>query len=807
MKKLFLFLVLFLTMSIYGQWYNLQWPPSATINEGESVNVYAQIWIDGVTSSPGQSAGLQAWIGVNVENSDPATWSEVSWQPADFNGDAGDNDEFVASIGSNLSGGTYYYASRFLYEPPAAAKNINMQNIVTFWYGGLGGPWNNNSGVLTVNAIPTIGWANLQWPPNAEILEGNSFNVYAQVWMSGVTDSPGQGTGISAWFGVHTENNDPATWSEDAWQIASYLGDVGSNDEYTASIGSGLSEGTYYYASRFLYQEPDLAKEANTVSNGLNYYYGGFNGGAWDGVNNVSGVLTVTSVPDTVIDWANLQWPPEVNLLNEITFTVYGQVYEAGVTDAEGQGANVEAWFGLNLENTDPSTWEETSWVEGVFNVDIGNNDEYTADLSIAELLKTIGEIPFSFYYAARYRLNGGDFYYGAFQGGAWDGVNNVNGVGNFSISDISVIGWCNLQWPPSMSLDVGQSGTVYAQVWVEGITSTPGPSEEFDAYIGVHTENTNPSTWPQSAWIPAQFNIDVGNNDEYMADIGGNLEPGTYYYASRFIAGGVKSFYGGYNEGGGGFWDGMNNVSGILYVSSASGPTVDWCNLQWPPDGNIQEGNEFIVYSQAWKADVTNSPGPTLGLSAWIGANIENTNPASWDENVWLNAVFNVDVGNNDEFMKDIGSVLPAGTYYYASRFQYENGAYSYGGYNSDGGGFWDGTQNISGILIVEPATSVNDDNIPTTYSLNQNYPNPFNPSTSIRFSVPIQSKISLKIYDIMGREVTVLEEGIIETGIHTRNWNAKNLASGIYLLRFEATTEDNSQKFIEMKKITLLK
>lgn len=805
MKKIYLILFLFLVGSVSAQWYNLQWPPTAEINEGGSFNVYAQIWIDGVTASAGQSDGLQAWIGVSSTNTDPSTWAEDSWYPATFNGDAGNNDEFTASIGSDLSGGTYYYASRFLYEPPVDVRSLNPLNAAVYWYGGTGGPWKNDSGVLTVNALPTIGWANLQWPPNAAILEGDSVSVYAQVWMDGVTSGAGQGSNVYSWIGVSTTNDNPATWDESVWVEADYLGDVGNNDEYTAAIGSSLSEGTYYYASRFLYQVPDVSKSSNEITNGLNYYYGGYNGGAWDSLNNVSGVLTVSSVPDTVIDWANLQWPPQVNLVNELEFTVYGQVYESGVTDGEGQGAGIEVWFGLNLENTDPSTWDASAWTNGIFNVDVGNNDEYMATLSIGELLKEIEILPFSFYYAARYRLNNGDYYYGAFQGGAWDGVNNVNGEGQFSLPDVSSIGWCNLQWPPLMSFVEGESGTVYAQLWIDGVTSVPGATEGIPAYIGVHTENVHPSQWPVEAWIPAIFNDDVGNNDEFMAEIGANLTPGTYYYASRFVPGGVKSFYGGYNAGGGGFWDGVNNVSGVLTINPIGGPTVDWCNLQWPSDGNIQEGNEFIVYAQTWIQDVTSIPGATPGLSAWIGVNSENSDPSTWDENAWKSAAFNVDAGNNDEFMADIGSSLTGGTYYYTSRFQFEDGGYSYGGYNAGGGGFWDGTNNISGTLVVDPSTSVDEDKIPTEYALNQNYPNPFNPTTTISFSLPFRSNVVLKIYNIMGEEIANLTNNTFEDGVHSLNWDAANYASGLYILRIEAVS--NEKNFVDMKKMMLVK
>lgn len=128
-----------------------------------------------------------------------------------------------------------------------------------------------------------------------------------------------------------------------------------------------------------------------------------------------------------------------------------------------------------------------------------------------------------------------------------------------------AVIGWVNLQWPPSDTIYVGGSTTVYAQIWIDGITNQPGPGVGIQAWIGVNSSNTNPATWTN--WIPAVYNVDVGNNDEYMAAIGSALSPGTYYYASRFNVFGGDYVYGGYSSSGGGFWDGVNYVSGVLVV------------------------------------------------------------------------------------------------------------------------------------------------------------------------------------------------------------------------------------------------
>ncbi len=69
---------------------------------------------------------------------------------------------------------------------------------------------------------------------------------------------------------------------------------------------------------------------------------------------------------------------------------------------------------------------------------------------------------------------------------------------------------------------------------------------------------------------------------------------------------------------------------------------------------------------------------------------------------------------------------------------------------------------------------------------SLDQNYPNPFNPSTQIRFSLAETQKVSLKVYDTVGRLVATIVEETLTAGSYERTFQADNLASGVYFLRF---------------------
>ena len=89
----------------------------------------------------------------------------------------------------------------------------------------------------------------------------------------------------------------------------------------------------------------------------------------------------------------------------------------------------------------------------------------------------------------------------------------------------------------------------------------------------------------------------------------------------------------------------------------------------------------------------------------------------------------------------------------------------------------------------------------VPISFSLYQNYPNPFNPSTTISFSLPSKSYVSLKVFDALGREVSNLVTEELVPGTYARQWNTALLPSGIYLYRLQAG------EFVETKKMTLLR
>jgi hypothetical protein len=97
---------------------------------------------------------------------------------------------------------------------------------------------------------------------------------------------------------------------------------------------------------------------------------------------------------------------------------------------------------------------------------------------------------------------------------------------------------------------------------------------------------------------------------------------------------------------------------------------------------------------------------------------------------------------------------------------------------------------------------------NLPAVYQLYPNYPNPFNPSTLIKFDLPKSSNVSLKVYNLLGQEVTVLMNSPLEAGTHSVRWNAQQNGTGIYFIKIVAKPVDGSSPvFSQVRKMVLMK
>ncbi|MFZ1081635.1 MAG: phospholipase D-like domain-containing protein [Candidatus Kryptoniota bacterium] len=109
-------------------------------------------------------------------------------------------------------------------------------------------------------------------------------------------------------------------------------------------------------------------------------------------------------------------------------------------------------------------------------------------------------------------------------------------------------------------------------------------------------------------------------------------------------------------------------------------------------------------------------------------------------------------------------------------------------------------GSDNILGVRQIG-------NNIPKSFGLSQNYPNPFNPSTVISYQLAAASHVTLKIYDVLGREVATLVDQKQNAGYYSFSFDASKFASGVYFCRIQAQNQDGSGKFTSVKKLLYMK
>ena len=118
-------------------------------------------------------------------------------------------------------------------------------------------------------------------------------------------------------------------------------------------------------------------------------------------------------------------------------------------------------------------------------------------------------------------------------------------------------------------------------------------------------------------------------------------------------------------------------------------------------------------------------------------------------------------------------------------------------------------------GALVLGGGTTgvtLPDESLPHDFALLQNYPNPFNPTTTVRYDLPTYSHVSLKIYDLLGREVARLVDGNQNIGRYAVTWDGTtssghSVSSGVYIYRLQTSPDNGGAAFVRTMKMMLLK
>jgi hypothetical protein len=137
------------------------------------------------------------------------------------------------------------------------------------------------------------------------------------------------------------------------------------------------------------------------------------------------------------------------------------------------------------------------------------------------------------------------------------------------------------------------------------------------------------------------------------------------------------------------------------------------------------------------------------------------------------------------------------------------QNGTYA-GRFNVTGNTPDIGTIRV-GLTISTVDVDENQPGVPTSFALGQNYPNPFNPTTLIRYALPVQANVVLRVFNMLGQEVATVVNGVQEAGVHDAVWNGRHtggmqLGTGVYFYRLNANAVDG-RTYTSVRKMVLIK
>jgi hypothetical protein len=163
-------------------------------------------------------------------------------------------------------------------------------------------------------------------------------------------------------------------------------------------------------------------------------------------------------------------------------------------------------------------------------------------------------------------------------------------------------------------------------------------------------------------------------------------------------------------------------------------------------------------------------------------------------------NSGFAVQRSKDNNKFADLNFVKGQGTTTFQSTYNYTDKSVLSGKY------FYRLKQiDLSGSVHFSKSIEV-DLGVPKEYVLEQNYPNPFNPSTTIRFALPMNGKVTIKLYNTLGQEVSTILNADLDAGIHETAFNASALSSGVYFYSLKVQGA-NSSNFTSTKRMILMK
>jgi hypothetical protein len=229
------------------------------------------------------------------------------------------------------------------------------------------------------------------------------------------------------------------------------------------------------------------------------------------------------------------------------------------------------------------------------------------------------------------------------------------------------------------------------------------------------------------------------------------------------------------------------NNPTQVtLDINTISAITGSYSVTITNPDGQSATGNNLF-----------NSPLP-VELSSFNGTATSNNVTLKWTTVKEINnAGFDIErKKSNGTTFEKVGFVTGKGNTYSNSNYVFSDNKLSSGVYN-----YRLKQTDYNGDFTYFNLSSVINISVPDKFSLSQNYPNPFNPTTKIDYNLPTDANVSLKISDVTGRLISTLVNEKKLAGYYTKEFDAVNIASGVYFYRLQAGSFVDTKRFVVIK------
>lgn len=323
-------------------------------------------------------------------------------------------------------------------------------------------------------------------------------------------------------------------------------------------------------------------------------------------------------------------------------------------------------------------------------------------------------------------------------------------------------------------------SGEIRGQLEnIDGIGFTSGLDGDQETPDPVSTEATG-TGWAELTNMASEINYNIT-----VANLSSDLTMAHFHNAVAGEGGGVVQAITFDDSSAGDTWSGFaENIISELVLNRL------YFNVHTDDYSNGEIRGQIIF------SDEISGPVP-VELTSFSASVIDNAVSLSWSTSTENNnSGFEIQRSSDNRNFTAIGFVSGKGT-------TTDKNTYSFIDKNISSGNYYYRLKQIdyNGSFEFSPVISVNT-GIPAAFELSQNYPNPFNPTTKISFNIPEKSTVTLKIFNVLGREVAILLNEEKESGSYDVEFNAANFASGVYFYTLSTSSGD-----LITKKMTLIK